>query len=108
MKFLEKIFSIKNEIKNKRKYKVITFLGFKIKFRQKSHELEQQINMLSEKLKKQNIQSINQQKYINEQQRKLLKQDEKIKKEIIETFKYSVLGENTHIKNFWNAIGRKI
>ncbi len=94
MKFLEKIFSIKNEIKNKRKYKVITFLGFKIKFRQKSYDLEQQINMLSEKLKKQNIQSINQQKYINEQQRKLLKQDEKIKKLSKSLEKYTLWQNN--------------
>ena len=78
MKFLEKIFSIKNEIKNKRKYKVITFLGFKIKFRQKSYDLEQQIKSLSKKLEKQNEKISDQKKLIKELRQELKTVEDKI------------------------------
>ncbi len=72
---MQKISSIKNEIKNKRKYKVITFLGIKIKFRQKSYEIEQKINLLSKKIENQNKQ---QQEKLKKQENKLSKQNEKI------------------------------
>ena len=81
MNLTQKFFSVKNEIKNKRKYKVITFLGIKIKFRQKSYEIEQQIKSLCKKINKQKEQIKKQEIAIKAQNERITEQKEIIKEQ---------------------------